>query len=311
MNPVRLPKKLITGFNRDQINGLIDRSQAQDIIESPDVKPNYTTKGVMLRIVHQRQAKPLVHRWKVEASPANVVTVGEGKWRRNGIVIKWDEDAPAWNDGVPTGTWVDGINFIIAVLDDATTPTGISMTVDDEEPAVDDEVSRVLAIVSYDATAGVATGIKQTMFSDITDTTGAQATIVHHWDAFEQDCMPETPAGYLWEFTGATIVSGVIHMWSRSRCLSRITIPGTCPITGSINLNTDTETGGSVSFTAGLCGAAEGTVFLVGTEDGATVEVTVGAGGILTGYTGVIAIGDPATGTTSFYRIGSTGKLEQ
>lgn len=127
-----------------------------------------------------------------------------------------------------------------------------------------------------------------------------------YWNGVLQATRPATPRGELWE-----VVSVDGHkIYMESRCLSFEDIPGSTPYAGVLSLNTDESTALSVTFTAGLCNAAPGTVLQIGTGSGTTVSITVGAGGELTGYVGVVAIGDPATGTTSYYRISSTGLLE-
>lgn len=135
----------------------------------------------------------------------------------------------------------------------------------------------------------------------------SETPLTLYWNGVASANRPATPAGMIWE-----VVSVTGHaIYNESRCLSWKDIPGNSPVTGSITLGDDTFESADFSFTDGYCDAPEGTVIVIGTGEGTTTQVTVGASGELVGYVGVIAVGDPDTGTTSFYRISSGGRLEQ
>lgn len=128
-----------------------------------------------------------------------------------------------------------------------------------------------------------------------------------YWDGIPATCKPPTPAGMLWE-----IVAVVGHaIFLESRCLSMWDEPGYCPVSGDFTIPNDGEIGVDMTFTDGYSNATPGTVLRIGTMTGQTVSVTVGTSGELLGYVGVIALGNPNLGTTSYYRIDSTGRLEQ
>jgi len=136
-------------------------------------------------------------------------------------------------------------------------------------------------------------------------------TVQKSWNGVVQDCIPPTPKGQVWEVVDLTLVAGVLTLVSESRCLSMWDEPGRCPVSGDFSIPIDPDNNLDVTFTDGFCDAPAGTVLQMGTQDGQTISVTVGAGGELTDYVGIVAIGDPATGTTSYYRISSSGRLEQ